>query len=198
MTTQLLPIIHYFYQRNWAPATSANYSFRLPDQSGFTISRSGVDKAAFSEHDLMEVDDMGRPAVEYAHLKPSAETLLHALLYRLFPDTGAILHTHSVVNTVFSRLQIDKGHAQFTGYELQKAIAGVDTHASTLELPVFPNSQDMGLLCGLMEPYLRQNPACKGFLLSSHGLYAWGTDLAEAKRHVEAYEFLMECALLER
>jgi methylthioribulose-1-phosphate dehydratase len=198
MTTQLLPIIHYFHQRNWAPATSANYSLRLPDHAGFTISRSGVDKSAFSEQDLMDVDAQGQPTPAYAHLKPSAETLLHALLYRLFPATGAILHTHSVVNTVFSRLQIDKGHAQFKGYELQKAIAGVSTHESTLELPVFPNSQDMSGLCGRIEPYLLENPACKGFLLSSHGLYAWGADLAEAKRHVEAYEFLMECALRER
>jgi methylthioribulose-1-phosphate dehydratase len=29
-------------------------------------------------------------------------------------------------------------------------------------------------------------------LLRGHGLYTWGSDLAEAKRHVEILEFLLE------
>ncbi len=191
----LISLIHQFHARGWSPATSTNYSVRRMGQGGFTISRSGVDKSAFSEADFMDVDVEGHPLPDYAHVKPSAETLLHALIYRVFPETKAILHTHSVVNTVFSKKQLEKGHAQFTGYELQKAIAGETTHESTLELPVFPNSQDMRRLCDLMEPYFLQHPACKGFLLAGHGLYAWGADVAEAKRHVEAFEFLMECAL---
>jgi methylthioribulose-1-phosphate dehydratase len=30
-------------------------------------------------------------------------------------------------------------------------------------------------------------------LLSRHGLYTWGRDLAEARRHIEIFEFLFEC-----
>jgi len=30
------------------------------------------------------------------------------------------------------------------------------------------------------------------FLLHRHGLYSWGRDLAQAKRHVEIIEFLLE------
>jgi methylthioribulose-1-phosphate dehydratase len=29
-------------------------------------------------------------------------------------------------------------------------------------------------------------------LLSAHGLYTWGTSVAEARRHLEAFEFLFE------
>jgi len=31
-----------------------------------------------------------------------------------------------------------------------------------------------------------------GFLLSAHGLYTWGEDVAQAHRHVEIFEFLLE------
>ena len=39
---------------------------------------------------------------------------------------------------------------------------------------------------------LRQHQDAHGFLLRRHGLYAWGNDLAQAKRHVEILEFLLE------
>jgi len=39
---------------------------------------------------------------------------------------------------------------------------------------------------------LEENPSAHGFLLRGHGLYTWGADLTEAKRHVEIFEFLME------
>jgi methylthioribulose-1-phosphate dehydratase len=34
--------------------------------------------------------------------------------------------------------------------------------------------------------------------VSGHGLYAWGKDLAEARRHVEGFEFLFACAWQEK
>jgi methylthioribulose-1-phosphate dehydratase len=39
---------------------------------------------------------------------------------------------------------------------------------------------------------LKRNPAAHGFLLRGHGLYTWGHDLGEAKRHIEIFEFLLE------
>src|SRR6266481_4159937 len=36
------------------------------------------------------------------------------------------------------------------------------------------------------------NGGIHGFLLREHGLYTWGSDLQEARRHVEILEFLME------
>jgi len=39
---------------------------------------------------------------------------------------------------------------------------------------------------------LADNPDVHGFLIRRHGLYTWGKDLAEAARHVEILEFLLE------
>jgi methylthioribulose-1-phosphate dehydratase len=34
-----------------------------------------------------------------------------------------------------------------------------------------------------------------GLLVRGHGLYAWGRDMAEARRHLEGLEFLFACQL---
>ena len=34
-----------------------------------------------------------------------------------------------------------------------------------------------------------------GYLIEGHGLYAWGRDMKEARRHLEAFEFLINCEL---
>jgi methylthioribulose-1-phosphate dehydratase len=37
-----------------------------------------------------------------------------------------------------------------------------------------------------------------GFLIRGHGLYAWGRDVSEARRHIEGFEFLFACMLQEK
>lgn len=193
----LLSVIHWFHAKGWAPSTSTNYSFRnpAPAQNTYTISRSGVDKGTFQLDDFMVVDAAGKPLDDFRHLKPSAETLLHTLLYE---QTGvqAILHTHSVANTVFSWLHRAEKSVSITGFELLKGIAGITTHEATLQLPVFENSQDMPALSAQIQAGMAQYPGVPGFLLAGHGLYAWGSSIAEAKRHVETLEFLIECLML--
>jgi len=68
----------------------------------------------------------------------------------------------------------------------------VSTHQHREWLPIFENSQDMAALSDLVKAQLSQNPSGHGFLLRGHGLYTWGGDLGEAKRHVEILEFLLE------
>lgn len=197
---ELLATIHWFHAKGWAPATSTNYSFRNPaphDQT-YTISRSGVDKGAFQAEDFMVVNASGAPLEAFAHLRPSAETLLHTLLYET-QGVNAILHTHSVQNTVISWAHRHEPFLPIAGFELLKGIAGVTTHETTLRLPIFENAQDMVALSATIRETLPQYPGVPGFLLAGHGLYAWGSSIAEAKRHIEVFEFLFECLnMLER
>ena len=37
-----------------------------------------------------------------------------------------------------------------------------------------------------------------GYLIRGHGLYTWGRDVAEALRHLEAFDFLFTCELEHR
>ncbi len=191
---ELLEIIALFHQRGWSPATSTNYSFRNPQpyHETFTISSSGVDKLHFKAEDLMMIDDEGKPISGYEHKKPSAETFLHTMLYQHL-DTQAILHTHSIASTVFSLVHHKDKIVQLTGFELLKGIKGINTHEASVSIPIFDNSQDIKALSEEVRVYFDHNPKMRGFLLAGHGLYAWGDSLAEAKRHVEVFEFIFEC-----
>ncbi len=177
--------------RGWTPATSSNFSHRLDDRHA-AITVSGRDKGRLREADIMVVDFEGK-AVGSDH-RPSAETLLHTQLYRRFPEIGCVLHTHSQAQTVASRLFAGQGHVRLEGYELLKAFHGNDTHEAAIDVPVFPNTQDMRILAAQVDALLdRQN--LWGYLIDGHGLYAWGRDMAEARRHLEAFEFLLQCEL---
>ena len=178
-------------QAGWTPATSSNFSHRLDDRHA-AITVSGRDKGRLVEDDIMVVDfdgqAVGRP------LRPSAETLLHTQLYRRFPDIGCVLHTHSPVQTVASRLYAGAGHVRLAGYELLKAFHGNSTHEAAVDVPVFPNTQDMDVLAAQVDALLDRQ-AMWGYLIDGHGLYAWGRDMAEARRHLDAFEFLLGCEL---
>ncbi|QNH21509.1 methylthioribulose 1-phosphate dehydratase [Xanthomonas sp. GW] len=175
----------------WTPATSSNFSHRL-DAAHAAITVSGRDKGRLVEADIMVVDFDGK-AVGSDH-RPSAETLLHTQLYRRFPEIGCVLHTHSPVQTIASRLYAGAGHVRLEGYELLKALHGNQTHETAVELPVFANTQDMTVLAAQVDALLDRAPLW-GYLIDGHGLYAWGRDMAEARRHLEAIEFLLHCEL---
>ncbi|MCK9540310.1 methylthioribulose 1-phosphate dehydratase, partial [Dokdonella sp.] len=170
----------------------SNFSMRL-DTAHVAITRSGGDKGRLGPEDIMVVDLDGR-AIEPG-LRPSAETALHVQLYRRFPDAGAVLHTHSRTQTVASRWFAPAGVVRLHGWELQKAIAGTTTHAALLELPVFPNSQDMRVLGAAIDAWLDAGKPLPGYLIDGHGIYAWGHDMAEARRHLDAFQFLLDCEL---
>lgn len=197
LRSQMLTVIRSIHRRGWSEATSTNYSFRNPVEEGerytISISRSGVDKEHFEETDFIEVDAQGEPTPDYAGIRPSAETGLHTMIYAEYPRARAILHTHSVFATILSRGMARSKGLHLEGYEMLKALPGVDSHEAKVFLPMFANSQDIAGLSGKVREALRKNPDTSGFLLVGHGLYAWGNSVAAAKRHLEAYEFLIEC-----
>ncbi|WP_379655502.1 methylthioribulose 1-phosphate dehydratase [Pseudoxanthomonas sp. UC19_8] len=175
----------------WTPATSSNFSERLDDRHA-AITVSGADKGRMGREHIMVVDFEGRPVA--TDKRPSAETLLHTQLYRRFPEVGCVLHTHSLVQTIASRLYAGAGHIRLEGYELLKAFHGNSTHEMAIDVPVLPNTQDMTVLAAQVDALLDQGPLW-GYLIDGHGLYAWGRTMAEARRHLEAFEFLFHCEL---
>ena len=191
---QLVQTAQWASRMGWAPATSSNYSVRLPDDAApayCAITSSGVDKGTIEVEHILAIDQLGRP-IDADGLKPSAETPLHLLLYRTM-GAGAVLHTHSLPAALLSQLARDEGHVLLSGWELLKGLSGIDTHEAEISLPVFPNSQDMQALSTRLEHALSKKQSCYGFLLAGHGLYAWGKDIPEAKRHLEVFEYLLQC-----
>lgn len=180
------------YARGWVPATSGNFSIReLGSGIGrVRITPSGVDKGALKPQGLIEVDGEGRVVAGAG--KPSAETGLHLVLYRGRPDAGAIVHVHTVWNTLISGHYAPRGYAPLEGYEILKGLSGVITHAHLERVPILENTQDYNQLCDEMAKTLDESPRAHGVLLRRHGLYTWGQSVAEARRHLEVLEFLFE------
>ena len=175
----------------WTPATSSNFSMRLDDRH-VAVTVSGRDKGRLTADDIMVVDYHGNPVNEGQ--KPSAETVLHTQLYARLPDVGCVLHTHSLAQTLASRLYAGAGHVRFEDYELIKAFRGQETHDTEMDVPVLANSQCIPTLAAQVDVLLDRG-ALWGYLIEGHGLYAWGCDMAEARRHLEAFEFLLNCEL---
>lgn len=178
--------------RGWVPATSGNFSHRL-DTTHAAITRSGIDKGAIRLEDLLVVDLNGTISPD-----ASAETPLHVARYRTDASIGAILHVHSVAATVLSRIDAAHGAVRLEGFEMHKALAGFQTHASVVHLPIFENDQDTSRLATQIERALANDARVPGYLLAGHGLYVWGSDMAQAQRHLESLEFLLTCTLEER
>jgi methylthioribulose-1-phosphate dehydratase len=176
----------------WTPATSSNFSMRVSDALA-AVTISGRDKGRLGPDDIMLVDLQGQAVGTSA--RPSAETALHVQVYRRFAAAKAVLHTHSRNQTVASRLYAGAGLMRFEGFELQKAISGYTTHESVLDLPVFPNTQDMAELVARVDAWLDAGRPLHGYLIDGHGIYTWGASMAEARRHLEAFEFLIGCEL---
>jgi len=176
----------------WTPATSSNFSMRI-DAAHAAITISGRDKGKLGRDDIMLVDMQGQAVGTSA--RPSAETELHTQVYRRFPAAAAVLHTHSRTQSVASRLFAREGAVRLQGWELQKAIAGHSTHESVLEIPVFPNTQHMPELAARVDAWLDSGKPLASYLIDGHGIYTWGRDMAEARRHLEALEFLLGCEL---
>jgi len=179
-----------FYSRGWVLGTSGNFSAVLHHKPvRLLITASGIDKSSLNAQQLLEIDSGCN--VLRGIGKPSAEALLHLAVARV-RGPGAILHTHSVWSTLLSELHAAQGGLTISGYEMLKGLEGVETHEHSEWLPILENSQDIPALAENVETVLRKYPDSHGFLLRAHGLYTWGEDVAQTRRHVEILEFLLE------
>lgn len=188
---RLAEIAKGFHARGWLLGTSGNLSAvvqREPLQ--LAMSPSGVDKGQLTADQVLAVDENARIVSQHGG-NPSDESLLHI---RIVKDrgAGAVLHTHSIWNTILSDLYASEGGVKIEGYEMLKGLQGVRTHEHAEWLPIIENSQDMPALADAIGKTLNEHKGAHGFLLRRHGLYSWGETLAQAKRHIEILEFLLE------
>jgi methylthioribulose-1-phosphate dehydratase len=190
LATRLAAFGREFHSRGWARGTSGNYSIVLRREPlRLLITSSGLDKSVLSTKDFLEIDQ--HATVLKGKGKPSAEAFLHLAVIRT-RKAACILHTHSVWSTLLSQRYAAKSGLAISGYEMLKGLEGVKTHQHREWVPIFANDQDIPALATKVEVELNRDRASHGFLLSGHGLYTWGEDLAQARRHIEIFEFLFE------
>ena len=184
-----------FHTRGWVLGTSGNFSAvltRKPLRLAITV--SSVSKGDIRPGDVLTIGvttaRVGKSGTR-SGLRPSAETALHVAVVQS-QGAGAVLHTHSVWSTMLSELYNAERGLRFSGFEMLKGLEGVRSHEHAEWVPILENDQDIPALARRVETVMKQSPAIHGFLLRGHGLYTWGDDLAQARRHVEILEFLLE------
>ncbi len=189
LAEQLIAAGKFIDSKGWVPATSGNFSARLPDGT-IAITVSGKHKGRLQAEDIMRID---AEAQSLDGKKPSAETLLHTYLYKRFPEVQSVLHPHPLNAVLVSKLFTQA--IVLADYELLKAFAGIATHESQLVVPIFANDQNIPRLAAEVESYLDSHSDCQAYIIAGHGLYTWGRSVQETLYYLEALDFLFACEL---
>lgn len=200
--TALADITAEFARRGWFPATSGNLSARISAPGEpllLVVSASGRDKASMTTADFVLADESlqpvkpgPQPVASEVELRPSAETVVHARIYQV-TGCGCVLHVHTVWNSLIAERCSSKGEVVL--YDLEM-IKGLDIWEEATEIRV-PVVENLFKLPALAEAVVERitDPRVPGILVRRHGLYAWGANPFDAKRHVEAFEFMFEYLL---
>jgi L-fuculose-phosphate aldolase len=157
--------------------TAGNVSIREGDL--VAVSPSGLRYAELTP-ELVGVHRLDGAAAE-APLQPTSELALHLAIYSARPETGAVVHTHSVAATALSTLadEVPAVHyyaAMFGGPVLVAPYAAYGTEE----------------LARNVVSALRDRTAC---LMGSHGAVTIGPDLATAHDKSVYLEWLCEVYL---
>lgn len=196
-----------FAAMGWMPGTAGNLSVTLDrDPLRLAVTASGLDKGELTGSDIVVVDGSGEWASDSAELteslvlarKPSAEAGLHARIAAV-TGAGAGIHVHALA-------AVRAGHRWPQGVELHdlEMLKGIghSAHGERVVIPVVQNHQDMRVLGDEFERVYRRPTdriaEVPALIVASHGIYAWGADLRQARWHLELTEALLQIALATR
>lgn len=101
---ELIETIKIYNLKGWSPATSTNYSF-IDENNKIWISRTGIDKSTIAEIDFIPIDENDYFTGNNLTFKPSAESAIHLFIYKLFPETKIILHSHGLYPVLLSSVK---------------------------------------------------------------------------------------------
>jgi L-ribulose-5-phosphate 4-epimerase len=87
-------------RNNLVTWTSGNISGRDPETGLVVIKPSGISYEELTADRLVVVDPDGK--VVEGNFKPSSDTATHLYVYRMRPEIGGIVHTHSPFATAFA------------------------------------------------------------------------------------------------
>jgi methylthioribulose-1-phosphate dehydratase len=174
--------------RDWFMGTSGNLAIRVSSSpAAFLVTASGKDKRKQTDEDFLLVDESGE-AIEETNLRPSAETLLHSRIFQN-SQAGCSLHVHTVPNNVVSELYGDRGEITFRNQELIKAFDKWEEDAS-LTIPIIHNHAHIPRLSEEFSTHVTEDKGA--VLIRNHGITVWGRNAFEAKKLLEACEFLFQ------
>lgn len=160
----------------------------------FAIKPSGIPYATLKWQDLVIVDLDGN-TIE-GKMRPSSDTLTHAVLYKHWTSIGGIVHTHSTYATAWAQTQTDI------------PIFGT-THADhlTVDIPCAPVMSDAMIqgnyeyetgvqILNVFEDRSLSPEEVEMVLIANHAPFTWGKTVKKAVYHSAVVEELAKMAFL--
>lgn len=182
-----------FYALGWVSGTGGGISLRLGSRvfmAASGVQKEALDHDAIFELDLASGEVVKEPAASRGYRCSACKPLfLEAMRAR---DAGAVIHSHSK-NALLATL-ISTDAFRVTHLEMLKGLRGVGYH-DLHEVPVIDNTAHEEDLADSLADAIRRYPKAHAVLVRRHGVYVWGADWREAKRHAESYDYLFEVAV---
>ena len=156
------------------------------------IKPSGVSYDDMKADDMVVLDLEGR--VVEGELKPSSDTETHIVLYKMFPDIGGVVHTHSTFATAWAQAGKDIPNIGTTHADYFKEDIPC-TRSMTAEEVNGQYELETGNV--IVERFKDLNPDfTPGVLLKNHGPFAWGKDAHDAVHNAVVLEQIAKMAFI--
>ncbi|MEI7735405.1 MAG: L-ribulose-5-phosphate 4-epimerase [Ferruginibacter sp.] len=160
----------------------------------FAIKPSGVAYEDLTPEKMVIVDFDGKTV--QGDLRPSSDTLTHAVLYKYWEKIGGIAHTHSTYATAWAQAQRDipifgTTHADYNTVDIPCAppmsdemIKGNYEHETGFQIMNCFKANDL------------KYEAVEMVLVGNHAPFTWGKTAAKAVHNSAVLEFIAKMALL--
>jgi len=156
------------------------------------IKPSGVSFDEMREEDMVVVDLDGN--VVEGRLKPSTDTATHLELYKAFPCTGGIVHTHSTYATAWAQAGRDIPNIGTTHADCFSDAVPCTRNMTEAELSG-AYEKETGTV--IVERFAQLNPEhIPAVLVKNHGPFAWGKNPHDAVHNAVVLEQVAKMALL--
>jgi L-ribulose-5-phosphate 4-epimerase len=176
--------------------TFGNVSVADRDAGVFAIKPSGVPYEELSPEKMVIVDFEGKTVD--GKLRPSSDTLTHAVLYKHCVDIGGIVHTHSTYATAWAQTQTDI------------PILGT-THADhlTIDIPCAPPMDDSMIkgnyeyetgfqILNCLRDRKLDYKEVEMILVGNHAPFTWGKTMKKAVYNSAVLESIAKMAYITK
>lgn len=175
-------------------STFGNVSVCDRKLNAFAIKPSGVPYREL-EAEMMVVVDYDGQTIE-GELRPSSDTLTHALLYKTWKDIGAIVHTHSTYATAWAQAQRD---IPILGTTHADHVAGDIPCAAPMSGEMVKGNYERETGNQIVNCFAQRKldyREVEMMLVGSHAPFCWGKDAAKALYNAAILEEIARMASL--
>ena len=171
---------HTLIAKNLVAGSWGNISCRIVEQS-IAITPSGRGYELLEPEDVVLIDREG--AVLEGKRIPSSELKVHTAIYNVYPEAGAVIHTHSIYASALAAMHQDVPAI------IEDIVQIIGGRVYCAEYA----------LCGTQELADKTVAALRGrkaALLANHGAVCWGKNLQEALLVAEILEKAAQIAVI--